>query len=237
MFDGLKRYFLAPARTREVADQPPLTDLYQMMWRRLVFDTSQMGEFTEPRVREAMLKYPRHQFVPPCNRFDVANFDRPFPIGCDQTISRPRVVKLMMEKLGPQPGEHALDVGTGSGWQAAVLSDLVGKEGTVTTIEPHIELLEDAQERFANLGIENVRFVLGNALDPDNLDGEYNLVASAAGSDSVPQLWIDHLAVGGRLTHPILNTSTIRCLHRVSPDELNESAIFGYNFVRLIENE
>ena len=113
---------------------------------------------TNPKVRAALQKVPRDQFVPLTHR-PFAFEDIPLPIGYDQTISQPYIVGLMTELLAPEPTDRVLEIGTGSGYQTAILGELVAHVYSIETIEP---LAKSAQKTLARLGYKNISLRVGD---------------------------------------------------------------------------
>jgi protein-L-isoaspartate(D-aspartate) O-methyltransferase len=151
------------------------------------------------RVIDAMAAVPRERFVPPDLRA-LAYDDRALPIGEGQTISQPLIVALMMEALALKPGDRVLEVGTGSGYQAAVLSRLARE---VVTVERIDALLRRAVAVLDELGCANVRaYLAGDALGRPE-DAPYDAIVVAAGAPHVPRTLVDQLAPAGRLVLPI----------------------------------
>src|SRR5512146_1805287 len=153
----------------------------------------------DPRVLAAMAAVPREAFLPP----ELAEFayeDRPLPIAAGQTISQPYVVALMTEALKLQPGDDALEIGTGSGYAAAVLARIARR---VFTIERHAGLAEAARARLAELGFGNVlvRCADGTLGWPDH--APYHAIIVAAGGPEPPRALLEQLAIGGRLVIPV----------------------------------
>jgi len=153
----------------------------------------------DERVLRAMLSVPRHEFVVEAGRA-LSYADQPLAIGKDQTISQPFMVAYMLEALQLTGKEKALEVGTGSGYAAAVLSQLCE---TVYTIESSAELARTARERLARLGFANVivRAGDGSAGMPDA--APFDAIVVAAAAPSLPPPLVDQLAEGGRLAVPI----------------------------------
>ncbi len=152
-----------------------------------------------PRLLEAFRRVPRHYFVPPdCqkNAYD----DGPLPIGIGQTISQPYIVALMTSLLALEGGETVLEIGTGSGYQAAVLAELAK---TVHTIERHAPLAEKASEILSKLGYTNVFVHTGDGTRgwPDT--GPYQGILVTAAAPCPPQPLLDQLAEGGKLVIPV----------------------------------
>jgi protein-L-isoaspartate(D-aspartate) O-methyltransferase len=156
-------------------------------------------QVSDERVLAAFARVPRARFVLPEAR-PRAYDDSPLPIGQGQTISQPLVVAIMLELLALQGDENVLDVGTGSGYQAALLSDLCGH---VVTVERIPELLAQAQARLAELGCANVEaHPAGEVLGwPDK--APYDAIVAAAAAPAVPRALVGQLAVGGRLVLPV----------------------------------
>jgi protein-L-isoaspartate(D-aspartate) O-methyltransferase len=153
------------------------------------------------RVLEAMRRVPRHRFVPEPLR-DQAYEDHPVPIGEGQTISQPYIVAYMTEALKLKPKDKVLEVGTGSGYQAAVLAELV-KE--VYTIEIVAKLARQARKVLEELGYENIDFRIGDGYQgwPDKAPFDGIMVTAAP--EHIPQPLLDQLEVGGRLVMPVKN--------------------------------
>ncbi len=154
---------------------------------------------SDPRVLEAMSRVPRHLFVPKKLR-DLAYADRPLPIGEGQTISQPYIVALMTEVVRPQETFRALDVGTGSGYQAAVLAELVAE---VYSIEIVASLAQEAADRLADLNYENVEVRQGDGYQGWPEHAPFDVIIVAAAPTKIPQPLIDQLAPGGRLVIPV----------------------------------
>jgi protein-L-isoaspartate(D-aspartate) O-methyltransferase len=155
----------------------------------------------DERVLEAMRAAPRDRFVPPALAADAWE-NVPLPIGAGQTISQPLVVARMCELLELRGDEELLDVGTGSGWHAAVLAQLAAR---VWSIEVHAELSRAAGERLAACGIDNVELVVGDGSRGLPAHAPYDAinVAAAAPGGRVPPPLLDQLAPGGRLVAPV----------------------------------
>jgi protein-L-isoaspartate(D-aspartate) O-methyltransferase len=146
-----------------------------------------------PRVIEAMRRTPRHEFVPPEQRH-LAYYDMALPIGFGQTISPPFVVALMTEALDPQPTDRVLEVGTGSGYQAAVLSPLVKEVYTIEIVEP---LARRAAETLARLGYKNVFVKAGDGYLGWPEKAPFDKIIVTCSPEEVPQPLVDQLAEGG----------------------------------------
>ena len=145
-----------------------------------------------------MKEVPRHRFVPP-NQEPYAYHDEPLPIGYGQTISQPYIVALMTELVRPQSGDRALEIGTGSGYQAAVLSRLVSKVYTIEIVEP---LARTAERRLKDLGYTNVTVRAGDGYAGWPEVAPFDVIIVTAAPDHVPPL-VAELKPGGRLVVPV----------------------------------
>jgi protein-L-isoaspartate(D-aspartate) O-methyltransferase len=153
----------------------------------------------DPRVLDAMRRVPRHRFVE-ANALGCAYADRALPIGDGQTISQPYMVAVMTEALKLEGHERVLDVGTGSGYQAAILAELARE---VVTIERLPELADAARERLDSLGYRNIRVVVGDGSVGFPESAPYDGILVAAAAPRVPASLKDQLADGGRLVIPV----------------------------------
>lgn len=154
---------------------------------------------TDSRVLAAMREVPRHLFVPEAVARDAYD-DRPLPIGEGQTISQPYMVAAMSAALAPTPTDRVLEVGTGSGYQAAILARLAR---SVVTIERHPSLAARAETALSALGILNVRVVLGDGSKGYPADAPYDRILVTAAAPAVPEPLKSQLADGGRLVMPV----------------------------------
>ena len=154
---------------------------------------------SDPRGLEAMAKVPREEFTDPDDR-GRAYEDIPVQIGWDQTISQPYMVGLICEAAAARPGQRVLDVGTGSGYQAAVLAEM-GAE--VHTIERLRQLAERAEEKLAAAGYERVAVHVGDGSLGDHEHAPFDAITVAAAAPSMPPTLYDQLVPGGRLVIPV----------------------------------
>lgn len=178
----------------------------------------------EPRVLDAMARVPRHEFVPDESR-DRAYADGPLPIGYGQTISQPYIVAYMTEQLDPQPGNRVLEIGTGSGYQAAVLAELVAE---VFSIELVDELASRARETLARLGYNNVHVRAGDGYQGWPEAAPFDRIILTAAPPALPQALVDQLAVGGILVAPVgpmLGAQTITIIRRTVEGVTTEETI------------
>ncbi len=170
--------------------------------RRNLIDQLRSEGITNSTVLEAMLKVPRHKFVPASERH-MAYQNRPLSIGHDQTISQPFIVGYMTEAASIAPGEKVLEIGTGSGYQAAVLGELA-KE--VYTIEIIPELAEGARSVLRELGYKNVQVKTGNGYEGWPEHAPFDAIVVTAAPDEVPQALVNQLALRGKMVIPVGST-------------------------------
>jgi protein-L-isoaspartate(D-aspartate) O-methyltransferase len=181
----------------------------------MVRDVLRVRGIRDERVLRQMATVPRHLFVPESER-SQAYADAPLPIGLGQTISQPYVVALMTEALAPKPTDRVLEVGTGSGYQAAVLSGLAAEVHTIEILEP---LATAARARLERLGYKNVSVIHGDGYKglPDRAPFDAILVTAAP--DEIPPPLLEQLAPGGRLVLPVGPEGRIQKLLLLTKDE------------------
>jgi len=167
--------------------------------RRMVKQDLAARGVSNPAVLEAMGRVPRHLFVPPAVR-DLAYDDRPLPIGLGQTISQPYIVAYMTEALRLAPDQTVLEIGTGSGYQAAVLAELARE---VLTIEIVAELAERARRTLAGAGYKNIDVRTGNGYLGWPERAPFQRIIVTAAPEKIPQALVDQLAVGGIMVVPV----------------------------------
>jgi protein-L-isoaspartate(D-aspartate) O-methyltransferase len=185
----------------------------------------------DPRVLAAMGKVPRHRFVPR-HLWEQAYSDYPLPIGEEQTISQPYIVALMTEALELAGPEKVLELGTGSGYQAAILAELATQ---VYTIERIPSLARVAEQVLASLGYVNMHVIVADGTLGWAAEAPFDAILVTAGSPQVPPPLVDQLAMGGRLVIPVGDryTQTLTRVRR-TPDGLKHEYLGGCRFVKLI---
>lgn len=189
---------------------------------------------SDPRVLDAMMAVPRHLFVPAHLR-DRAYDDRPLEIGHGQTISQPYIVALMTEMLELKPGDRVLEVGAGSGYQAAVLATLAAE---IVSVERIPALAEEARARLQSLGFTRVQVVQGDGSLGYPEGAPYDAIVVTAGGPGMPEPLKEQLAEGGRLVCPVGPRDLQRLLKIVrTPDGFREEAGINCMFVPLIGRE
>jgi len=197
---------LIPATGGGVQAQGP--DAYETQRKRMVEEIAALVRETQfetgrtalaDRVMAAVAKVPRHEFVPDGERRN-AYANRPLPIGLGQTISQPYIVALMTDLMEVRSGGRVLEIGTGSGYQAAVLAELAGTVYTIEIVEP---LAREAQERLKRLGYRNVMTKVGDGYRGWPEQAPFDAIMVTAAPREVPQPLIDQLKPGGRLVVPV----------------------------------
>jgi len=180
-------------------DHSMLHDEFEFLRREMVERQIRHRGIRDERVLSAMLAVPRHAFVP-IERFSDSYSDTPLPIGEGQTISQPFMVAAMADALALRSHERVLEIGAGSGYQAAVLSALAQE---VIAIESLPGLAATARERLARLGFANVRVIQSDGSVGWLPDAPYDAILVSAAAPSVPQPLIDQLREGGRIVIPV----------------------------------
>ena len=168
---------------------------------------------TNPRVLAAMRQIPRHFFIPP--PYDRSAYDdNPLPIGNGQTISQPYIVALMTDLLNPGPDDRVLELGTGSGYQTAILAALAKH---VVTIERIPGIADLARSNLSRIGISNIEMIVGDGTTGYPAGAPYNAILVTAATPQIPQPLIDQLAEGGRLIAPV-GSRDLQELVRITKD-------------------
>ena len=191
-----------------------------------------IGERASPEVLGAIRAVPRHLFVPAAQRSESYG-DYPLPIGEDQTISQPSLVALMTHLLRPKKGDVMLEVGTGSGYQAAILSRLVGRVYSVEIVEP---LARQAANRLAQLGYANVNVRHGDGYAGWPEAAPFDGIIVTAGAPHVPKPLLDQLKPGGRMVIPVgpaHSTQQLKLITKNSKGRVNEQVLIPVRFVPL----
>jgi protein-L-isoaspartate(D-aspartate) O-methyltransferase len=187
---------------------------------------------TDNRVLKAMKKVKRHLFVPPSVR-RASYSDHPLPIGEGQTISQPYIVALMTEEIELNGGEKVLEIGTGSGYQAAILAEIAAD---VKTIEIREKLAEAAERRLNDLGYKNVKVKYGDGYYGWEEEGPFDVIMVTAAANHIPPPLIKQLKEGGRLIIPLGSTTYYQTLTLVTKvkGNLEVKHISGVVFVPMV---
>jgi protein-L-isoaspartate(D-aspartate) O-methyltransferase len=208
-------------------------DAYGAKRERMVTDQIQARGVRDPLVLHAMRRVRREEFVRPLSR-SSAYADHPLPIALGQTISQPYIVALSVEAARVDEYSHVLDIGTGSGYAAAVLAEIVHD---VVSIERHPKLADGAREVLARLGYSNVTVVTGDGTLGWADAAPYDAIVVAAAAPRVPDPWLEQLKEGGRLVMPLGTPGFGQKLKRftLGPDRIPEmDDLGGVTFVPLI---
>lgn len=189
----------------------------------------------EPRILQAFMNVPREAFLPAAQQ-PRAYEDCPLPIDEGQTISQPYIVALTAEALQLEGWERVLEVGTGSGYAAAVLAHLAAR---VFTIERHAQLANQAERNLATVGIDNVRVTCGDGSLGWPEHAPFDAIAVAASAPDVPRALLDQLTVGGRLIIPVGqgNDEHLLRVTRTSTTEFKRETLCAVRFVPLIGHQ
>ena len=195
---------LAIALTMAGCDAPESRSMQESLTRelartRMVREQLRARDIKDQRVLEVMERVPRHLFVPESQR-DSAYEDHPLPIGHDQTISQPYIVAFMTQALRVQPDHKVLEIGTGSGYQAAILAELVHKVYTIEIVEP---LGVRARETLTSMGYRNVHVRIGNGYLGWPEHAPFDRIMVTAAPAEIPPALIEQLKVGGLMAIPV----------------------------------
>lgn len=203
--------------------------------RQLVKDLVSSGYLKTPAIIDAFQKIDRKDFVPEEYK-DEAYVNAPLPIGHGQTISQPLTVAFMLELLQPEPGNKILEIGSGSGWQTALLADIVGEEGKIFALEliPELEMFgrkNVSQYNFVQKKIVN--FYCRNALNGLPEEAPFDRIISAASSQEIPPAWKEQLKIGGRMVVPVQNS--IYLVMKKDENQFEGDVFPGFAFVPFVE--
>lgn len=185
---------------------------------------------SDQKVLQAFLKVPRHIFVPP-ERQDAAYADYPLPIGEGQTISQPYIVALMTELLGLTGKERVLEIGTGSGYQTAILAELSAQ---VYSVERFQELSGRAMETLSALEYRNIKFLVGDGTKGWDEHAPYDAIIVTAAGPVIPQPLIDQLKNKSKIVMPMGNLDQMLTLGQKKGNELVTEEICNCVFVPLV---
>jgi len=226
-----ERGALRSGAVASVASKEKREAVFRERREAMVRDQLRRRRIRDERVLRAMSAVPRHLFVP---RFlqEVAYADGALPIGHRQTISQPYMVALMLEALELEGNERVLEVGAGSGYQAALLAELAGE---VWSIEIVPELAEAARERLGRLGYGNAHVVVGDGSGGLPEHAPYDAIVVAAGAPHVPPALVEQLEPSGRLVIPVgrMGNQTLRRITR-EDGEVSTENLVGCAFVPLV---
>jgi protein-L-isoaspartate(D-aspartate) O-methyltransferase len=208
-----------------------ITHQFEAQSRNMVETQLRRRGIQDERVLEAMHAVPRHEFVP-AKYVGAAYEDRPLPIGERETISQPYMVAVMTQTARVEPGDKALEIGGGSGYQAAILAQM---GATVCTIEINPQLAEESRERLARLGYTNVEVFAGDGSEGLAAHAPYDVIIISAGTPGVSPILLSQLAEGGRLVAPVGNLQQQELILLCKQEgEINTRRLDACQFVPLI---
>lgn len=202
--------------------------------QRMVAGLRGRGLVFSEKVEAALLKVPRHLFIPEKERFQAYR-DTPLPIGDGQTISAPHMVAVMAEALELDEGQKVLEIGAGSGYNAAVMAELVGPSGKIITLERHPSLAEKAAQTLRETGYGNVTVVVGDGSIGYLEEAPYDRISVTCGAPRVPDALADQLKEGGIMLIPVggLEYQSLLRVHKID-DRLRTEDLGSVVFVPLI---
>ncbi len=211
---------------------PPEEAAFAAARARMVHEQLAARGVTDARVLGAMLRVPRHAFVPASQR-RLAYEDGPLPIGHGQTISQPYIVAFMTAALDPKPSDRVLEIGTGSGYQAAVLSGLVAE---VYSLEIVVPLAQRAAADLQRLGYGNVKVRAGDGYLGWPEAAPFDAIIVTCAPEQVPQALVDQLKVGGRMIIPVGSQWGAQelILLRKTPMGLEKKEVLPVRFVPMV---
>jgi len=203
---------------------PVDVSVYSSLRQRMVEEQLRARGMTDERVLAAMLRVPRHEFARERYRHQAYE-DHPLPIGEEQTISQPYIVASMLQALALNPTDRVLEIGTGSGYLAALLAELAVE---VVSIERHPALAESARSLLASMGYKNVRVLAGDGSRGFPENAPYEAIIVSAAARELPYELVEQLAEGGRMIIPVgpADSQQLLLIHKqngkavISPREL-----------------
>lgn len=215
------------------ADSHPMDSNREIERQRMVDQYIIPSGVKNPDVIATMRRVPRHRFVPA--QYSIfAYIDGPLPIGYSQTISQPSLVASMTEALALKKTDKVLEIGTGSGYQAAILAELVDKVLTIEIVEP---LAREAAQTLAKLGYKNVQVRTADGYKGWPEEAPFNAIIVTAAPEQVPQPLLDQLAVGGRLILPVGRDIQALDLYHRTTEGYQRKTLTHVRFVPLVHPE
>ena len=204
----------------------------------MVTNLIENGVLRTPAIIAAFEIIDRADFVPSSISPGQIYMDEPLPIGFGQTISQPWTVAFMLEKLQPIAGQKILDIGSGSGWQTALLAQIVGNKGKVIGLELISELHRQSIKNIARYNFISRRTVELHCLNGAKgfpAAAPFDRIISAASAETIPPAWLEQLKVGGRLVAPV--NSTIMVMEKLAPEKFYTQTFPDFAFVPFISDE
>lgn len=204
------------------------------MRRRMVEQIRREGRVTDPRILDAMMRIPRHHFLDSSFE-EYAYQDRPFPIGKDQTISQPTTVALQTQLLDVRKNERILEIGTGSGYQAALLSELGAR---VFSIERFKTLKEKAEKKLNELGYRGIKLFYGDGYQGLPAYAPFHKILVTAAAPEIPDAFFEQLREGGVLVVPF-GKGSVQVMKRFvrTQEGFKEESHGNFAFVPMLRNK
>jgi protein-L-isoaspartate(D-aspartate) O-methyltransferase len=231
----ITQYLLfAAIATAGCGQQVPTAADFAAQRERMVEKQLKFRGIKDERVLAAMTKVPREEFIPVDTRADAYE-DGPLPIGYDQTISQPYIVAFMTEQLRPKSNDRVLEIGSGSGYQAAVLAELVADVYTIDIVEP---LAKTAEATLQRLGYKNVHIKVGDGYKGWPEEAPFDAIIVTCAPEKVPQPLVDQLTDGGRMVIPVGERFAQQLyLLEKKNGQLKESATLPVRFVPMVRSK
>lgn len=213
-----------------------MVEMYDKERGELIERLVKWGYLRRPEIIEAFRKVPRHEFVPE-NLREYAYVDQPLPIGHGQTISAPSMIAIMLESLELKLGQKVLEIGAGSGYNAALIAELVGLKGKVFTIERIAELAEFGRANLQRTGYGQVQVVVGDGTCGYKKEAPWDRILVTACAPEVPKPLVGQLKIGGKLAAPVgqhYMFQTWLVVEKRGEKEVNVQEHGGCSFVPLV---
>lgn len=210
-------------------------DIYKSAREKMVHNQIRARGIEDRAVLDAMLKVPRHMFVPK-NRINDAYFDGPVPIGYGQTISQPFIVAYMTEVIDPRKCRKVLEIGTGSGYHAAVLAEIVD---SVFTIEIITELYKEAKQRLKNLNYKNIKVKNADGYYGWKEHAPFDAIVVTAAAEFVPPPLIEQLKDGGKMVIPVGSPFLVQTLMLIEKKngKIHSKSLMPVRFVPFVRGK
>ncbi len=212
-----------------------VADSFELKRKEMVENQIKKRGIIDKRIVDAFLKVKRHLFVPAEYIFQAYD-DKPLPIGYGQTISQPYIVAIMTYVIAPDYNKKVLEIGTGSGYQAAILAEIV-KE--VYTIEIKKEIADKAKSRLIKMGYKNIKFKTGDGYLGWKEYAPFDGIIVTCSPDHIPPPLIEQLAVGGKMVIPVRYTSNVQeliLIEKSRDNKLKRTNLIPVQFVPLIRS-
>lgn len=204
-----------------------VSDNYAISRERMVEEQIVKRGITDEKVLDAMRRVPREEFVPDKYK-PHAYIDSPLPIGYEQTISQPFIVALMTDLVDLEGGERVLEIGTGSGYGAAVLAEIAEEVYTIEILKP---LADSARERLVKLGYDNIKVLCGDGFFGWEEYAPYDAIVVTCAPGYIPQPLVDQLNVGGKMVIPVGESFQELVLVTKTEEEIKKENIIPVRFV------